>query len=78
MERTNALKVYKERQFLVFNLDNGKMVKYDFATHQAIGIKGLPVNNLNAQLKGYSIDDVIGGCVDKNYAFFSRLCETCQ
>ena len=34
------MKVYKDKQYLVFDFENGKNVKYDFATQTAIGIKG--------------------------------------
>ena len=34
------MKIYKEKQFLVFDFENGKTVKYDFSTKQAIGISG--------------------------------------
>ena len=46
------MKVYKDKQFLVFDFENGKTVKYDFATNTAIGIKGKPVKNLQSQLNG--------------------------
>ena len=39
------MKVYKDKQFLVFDFENGKTVKYDFATKKAIGIKGKPVKD---------------------------------
>lgn len=66
------MKVYKDKQFLVFDFENGKTVKYDFATKTAIGIKGKPVKSLQNQLSGIHIDDVFECCVDKQYAKFLR------
>lgn len=37
------MKVYKEKQYLVFDFEDGSVVKYDFATKKAIGKKGAPV-----------------------------------
>ena len=45
------MKIYKEKQFLVFDFENGKTVKYDFSTKQAIGINGKPVKDLRARLQ---------------------------
>ena len=44
------MKIYKEKQFLIFDFGNGSTVKYDFATKTAIGKKGKPVKNLCSQL----------------------------
>ena len=66
------MKVYKQNQFLVFDLDDGKTVKYDFAKKQAIGKSGKPVNDLRSQLSGLTIDDIFNNCTDKNYANFLR------
>ena len=64
------MKVYKENQFLVFKLDDGRIVKYDFAKRRAIGFSGKYVENIKSQLKGYTIKDVINGCDDSGYAEF--------
>lgn len=64
------MKVYKERQFLIFDFEDGKTVKYDFATKECIGKKGKPVKNLCSQLSGISMDNIIECCVDKKYAKF--------
>ena len=40
------MRVYKEKQYLVFDYNDGRTVKYDFATKKAIGIKGQPVKDL--------------------------------
>ena len=64
------MKVYKEKQFLIFDFEDGKTVKYDFATKEAIGKKGKPVKNLCSQLSGLTMNDVIDCCVDKKYAKF--------
>lgn len=67
------MKVYKEKQFLVFDFEDGKNVKYDFATKQTIGKKGKVVNDLKSQLKGYSIEDIIDCCTDKQYGKFLKF-----
>lgn len=64
------MKVYKEKQFLIFDFEDGKTVKYDFATKEAIGKKGKPVKNLCSQLSGISMSDVIDCCTDEKYAKF--------
>lgn len=72
------MKVYKDKQFLIFEFDeddegrSGKTVKYDFAKKQAIGFKGQPVENIKNQLRGYTIYDIIESCEDNNYGEFLR------
>lgn len=67
------MKIYKERQFLIFDFEDGKTVKYDFATKTCIGKKGKPVNNLCSQLSELSIDELCDCCVDKQYGKFLRF-----
>lgn len=64
------IKVYKERQYLIFDFENGKTVKYDFSKKQAIGISGKPVKDLKVQLHGITMDEVIECCEDKQYGKF--------
>lgn len=66
------MKIYKEKQFLVFDFEDGKTVKYDFATKECIGKKGKPVNNLCSQLSGLTIDQLCDFCTDKQYGKFLR------
>lgn len=69
------IKVYKEKQYLVFDFENGKTVKYDFATKTAIGLKGKPVKDLKTQLRGITIGEIIESCEDEKYKeFLSFLC----
>lgn len=67
------MKVYKDKQYLVFDFEDGRNVKYDFATKQAIGIKGKPVKNLNEQLRGWTIDSLFDCFVDQQYAKFLKF-----
>ena len=67
------MKVYKDKQFLVFDFEDGRNVKYDFATKTAIGIKGKPVQDLNKQLRGFSLNELFDCCVDKQYAKFLKF-----
>lgn len=67
------MKVYKEKQFLVFDFENGKTVKYDFATGETIGKLGKPVKGLQNQLRGISMNYIIESCEDKNYGLFLQF-----
>ena len=67
------MKIYKERQFLIFDFEDGKTVKYDFATKTAIGKKGKPVKDLRTQLSGMTIDELCDCCTDVQYGKFLRF-----
>ncbi len=64
------MRVYKDKQYLVFDYEDGRTVKYDFATKTAIEIKGKPVKDLCSQLRGFTLDQLIECCDDKQYAKF--------
>jgi hypothetical protein len=64
------MKIYKEKQFLIFDFEDGQTVKYDFATKTCIGKRGKPVNNLCTQLRGLTIHELCNCCVDKQYGKF--------
>lgn len=77
------MKIYKDKQFLVFDFEDGKTVKYDFATKTAIGKMGKPVKNLCTQLRGLTISQMCNMCVDKQYGKFlsfvkSSCCANCK
>lgn len=55
---------------MIFDYEDGRTVKYDFATKTAIGIKGKPVKDLKSQLSGFDIDDLLKCCDDPKYAKF--------
>lgn len=67
------MKVYKEKQFLIFDFEDGKTVKYDFATKTAIGKMGNPVKDLRSQLSGITVGQIIECCTDKQYAKFLKF-----
>lgn len=67
------MKIYKDKQFLVFDFEDGKNVKYDFATKTAIGKKGKPVANLCSQLSGLTINELIDCCEDVQYGKFLKF-----
>ncbi|MGL6174873.1 MAG: PcfJ domain-containing protein [Cellulosilyticaceae bacterium] len=60
----------KDKQFLVFEFEDGKDVKFDMSNGQFIGKKGKPVSGLTGQLKGYSINEVIDSFEDEKYRKF--------
>ena len=64
------MRVYKDKQYLIFDYEDGRTAKYDFATKTAIGIKGKPVKNLCSQLRGFTLNELIECCDDKQYAKF--------
>lgn len=64
------MRVYKEKQYLIFDYEDGRTVKYDFATKTAIGINGKPVGKLCNQLRGLSIKELLEYCDDQKYAKF--------
>lgn len=67
------MRVYKERQFLVFDFEDGNTVKYDFATKTCIGKKGKPVVSLCSQLKGLTMAELCDSCTDVQYGKFLRF-----
>ena len=67
------MKIFKDKQYLIFDFEDGRNVKYDFATKQAIGLKGKPVKNLNKQLRGWTIDGLFDCFVDQQYAKFLKF-----
>jgi hypothetical protein len=60
----------------VFDFEDGKTVKYDFATKTAIGKMGKPVKNLCTQLRGLTVDQMCDMCVDKQYGKFLKFIES--
>ena len=66
-------KVYKEKQFLIFDFEDGKTVKYDFAIKKAIGKSGKYVKDLRSQLTGMTMNELIECCEDKKYAKFLKF-----
>ena len=67
------MNVYKKGSCLFFELDDGKTVKYDFATGMAFGKSGNEVKDLRNQLKGITVNDVLACCNDVQYAKFLHL-----
>lgn len=64
------MKAKKERQFFIFKLDDGSVVKYDLSTGVTYGKLGKPVKDLKTQLRRYSIEDIIQGFEDEHYRNF--------
>lgn len=55
---------------MIFDFEDGRTVKYDFATKTSIGIKGKPVKDLRSQLSGMTMNQLIECCDDEKYAKF--------
>lgn len=66
----NLTNVTKQRQFIIFNFDDGKNVKYDLATKTCIGKRGKEVQSLQSQLAGVTVREVIRLFDDANYSRF--------
>lgn len=66
------MKVYKEKQFLIFDFEDGRTVKYDFSQKLTIGIRGKIVKDLRGQLKDLTFESMIDAIEDKNYGRFLK------
>ena len=60
----------KEKQFIIFILDDGKTVKYDLSTGKTYGKTGKEVKSITSQLRGYNVVDLIESFADENYSRF--------
>lgn len=58
---------------MIFDFEDGRTVKYDFATKACIGIKGKPVKGLQSQLSGMTMKQLIECCTDDKYAKFLKF-----
>lgn len=67
------MKIYKEKRFLIFDFEDGKTVKYDFATKKCYGKSGKEVTGLHSQLRGLTISELCDCCTDKQYGKFLRF-----
>lgn len=67
------MKIYKEKQYLIFEYEDGRLCKYDFATKTAYGFSGKKVKDLKTQLGVLSIDTLCESCTDQNYGRFLRF-----
>lgn len=70
LEEKAKLKVYKDKQFIVFEFEDGKTVKYNLSNGETIGKNNRVVKCLNTQLRGYTIQDIIDFIADDNYRNF--------
>lgn len=55
---------------MIFDFEDGRTVKYDFATKTSIGVKGKPVKDLKSQLSNMTMKELIKCCGDEKYAKF--------
>ena len=68
--------VFKDKQFICFKFDDGKMVKYNLANGETIGKNNRVVKSLNTQLRGYTIQNIIDAIEDENYKNFMSFVNT--
>ena len=73
--KDNLISVYKQNQYLIFEFDSNKTVKYDFATKRSIGKSGKPVQDLKSQLSGITTYQIRRLCKDERYARFLEFVE---
>lgn len=66
------MKVFKDHSYLVFDMEDGHICKYDFATKQAYGFSGRPVKNISSQLCNKTVDNVINSCTQPGYGYFLK------
>lgn len=71
-----SLKSYKEKQYLVFEFEDGKNVKYNLATGESIGKSGRHVKDVCIQLRGYDLLSVIESFEDEKYRDFLKFVES--
>lgn len=67
------MKAYKEKQYLIFQLDDGKNVKYNLATGESIGKSGKVVKDICTQLRGYDLLNIIDSFQDDKYKEFLKF-----
>ena len=67
------MKAYKEKQYLVFEFEDGKSVRYNLATGETIGKLGLPVKDICTQLSGYDLIRTIESFEDEKYSNFLKF-----
>jgi len=75
--KDSLISVYKQNQYLIFEFENNKTVKYDFATKRSIGKNGKPVKDLKSQLSGITTYQIRKLCKDEKYARFLEFVENC-
>lgn len=67
------MKAFKEKQYLIFEFEDGKNVKYNLATGESIGKSGKVVKNVCTQLRGYDYLQIIDSFQDENYREFLKF-----
>ena len=67
------MKAYKDRQYLIFEFEDGKDVKYNLATGESIGKSGKVVKDIKTQLRGLGILEIIDSFQDEKYKKFLQF-----
>lgn len=66
------MRSYKEGRYLIFELSEGRDVRYDLSDGSYIGLSGKKVKNLCEQLRGYNVYDIIKSFEDEKYKRFLK------
>ena len=66
------MRVVKNGRMLEFWRDDGRVVKYDLAEQQCIGLRGKSVTSLDSQLDGWYAPQVFATFEDQRYADYLR------
>lgn len=67
------MKSFKEGKFLVFELKDGRRVKYDLSTGDCYGFSGKKVKDVRTQLSGHDVYYVINSFEDETYRKFLKF-----
>lgn len=67
------MRAYKEKQFIVFEFEDGKNVKYNLSNGETIGKHGRLVKDIKTQLSGKNLVQVIDSFPDNNYRNFLKF-----
>lgn len=69
---------YKERQFLIFEFEDGKNVKYNLQTHECIGKSGKVVKSINNQFTKISYKEIINSFEVESYRNFLNYIDSVE
>ncbi|MFA5394812.1 MAG: PcfJ domain-containing protein [Methanogenium sp.] len=72
----DIIKASKDGRYLIFILDDGKIIKYDLSTGTMYGKSGKPVKNLRTHFTTHNIREIIDSFDDKRYQQYLEFVNT--